>query len=418
MVSKVQYIFIVPSFLMPLILFDEVVTSYVGAETVQHACPSKCVCKTGEFTGLSVLCSFLELAEIPKTPSSYSVQSLDLSYNKLTHIRELIFRDYRILETLGLSYNEINVVDSRAFSGLLMLKNIDLSYNNLRFIPDSIFADNPVLEFVSFRGNPLVYVPDSSPIFASTSVISLDLSFCALTSINPQTFSQLPRLQVLDLSSNNLREINQDILNPLTELIVIELGNNLWKCDCGIVEALNWLSERRRSLSLHGEHKPVKCVDAGVYKTLWTAVNKNKFCAEEARVISSTIPTVSSRNLEPKENKEKTPTAGSWWSELQSWNTVLVFILLTLMLVTAACVSWITVKRVIIFANSRRETIISSVSKNRTENLKTHLFSRMPLIPSSISSDSIAEKQVVAPGSNFEDTFNAYDIYHIYERID
>jgi Leucine-rich repeat (LRR) protein len=277
----------------------------------------------------------------------------------LTHIREFIFKDYRILETLVLSDNEIDVVDSRAFSGIGMLINIDLSNNNLPFIPFSIFSDNPVLESVSFRGNPLVYVPDSSPIFSSPSVISLDLSFCSLTSINSKTFSQLPGLQVLDLYSNNLREIRKDMFKPLTELVVIDLGNNFWKCDCDIVKVLSYLSERRQSRLLDGEHKPVKCFDAGVYKTIWTAANKNKVCAEQSPVISSTtIPTESSNILEPKENKEETATAGSWWGELLSWNTntFLVFIILPVMLGIATLVSLITVNCVFNFMSSRRQS--------------------------------------------------------------
>jgi hypothetical protein len=421
--SKVEYVFSAQNLLMSLLLLNKVLVNSVFSETVHQACPSECICDTSHnFTILSVTCSYLELTEIPTISSPYSVQLLDLSNNQLTHIREFIFKDYRVLETLVLCGNEIDVVDSRAFSGIGMLIDIDLSYNKIRFIPLSIFSDNPVLERVSFRGNPLGYVPDSSPIFASPSVISLDLSFCSLTSINSQTFSQLPGLQVLDLYSNNLREIRKDMFNPLTELVVIDLGNNFWKCDCGIVEVLSCFSERRQSRLLDEEHKPVKCFDAGVYKTMWSAANKDKVCAEQSPVISSTtIPTESSNILELKENKEETPTAGSWWGELLSWNTntVLVFIILPLMLGIATFVSLITVYFVINVMNSRRQSTVSSVSKNGTENSKRHLFSRIPSTPSSISSDSIAEKQIAASGSSsVGDRPNAYDSYHLYERIE
>jgi Leucine-rich repeat (LRR) protein len=208
--------------------------------------------------------------------SSESVKSFDVSKNFLTDIKELIFKDYPLLETLSLSENTIEWIDSRAFYGLKMLKNIDLSHNNLRFINATMFSDTPLLQTVSFRGNPLVSSPDFSPILASPSIMSLDLSYCSLTSVNLHTFSQLPSLQVLDLNSNNLREFNRDILNTLTEIAVIDFGNNLWNCDSDIVDVLNWLSEKRQSKGLLGEHKPVKCVDAEVLKTIWPAANKNE----------------------------------------------------------------------------------------------------------------------------------------------
>jgi len=160
----------------------------------------------------------------------------------LTRIRELVFKDYCIVDNLSLSVNQIIFFDCRAFYELRKLRNVDLLYNNLKFINASIFSDNPVLQTVSFNGNPLVYVPDSSPILASYSVTFLDLSFCSLTSLNSHTLSQLPSLQILDLSSSNLQELHQYILNTMTELILLNLSNNWWKCDCDIVEVLNWLS--------------------------------------------------------------------------------------------------------------------------------------------------------------------------------
>jgi len=247
---------------------------------------------------VSVACNDLELREIPTILSSESVVSFDVSNNILTHIKEHVFKDYGILENLSLSGSRIEQIDSTAFYGLKMLINIDLSYNNLRSITPTIFSDTPFLQTVSFRGNPLVYVPASSPIFVSASITSLDLSYCDLSSVNRHTFSQLPGLQVLDLYSNELREFNRDILNSLTEISVIDFGNNRWKCDCNIVEILNWLSERRRSKGLLGEHEPVKCEDAGVLKTIWSSTSRKELCSELAEIL-------------PNASALKAPTASS-----------------------------------------------------------------------------------------------------------
>jgi len=265
---------------------------------------------------MSVACNELELTEIPTILSSESVISFEASNNILTHIKEYVFKDYGFLETLSLSGSGIEQIDSRAFYGLKMLINIDLSYNNLRFIMPTMFSDTPVLQTVSFRGNPLVYVPDSSPIFVSPSITSLDLSYCDLISVNSHTFSQLPGLQVLDLYSNKLREFNRDILNTLTEISVIDFGNNLWKCDCKIVEVLNWLSTRRRSKGLLGEHNPVQCDDAGVLKTIWSSTRNNELCPEQAEMLPNVSvlkapPTSLDSMTDPKFSTDISPTSES-----------------------------------------------------------------------------------------------------------
>jgi hypothetical protein len=419
MSSRAESISSYPHLLLWLLLVNS-----VFSETVQHACPSKCKCEiyddSNDSCSLSVTCSYLKLTEIPTAPSSCSVQSLDLSDNKLTRIRELTFKDYRTLESLSLSYNEIDVVDSRAFLGLEMLRNVDLSHNKLRVIPPNIFSNNSFLERVLLSENHLVYVADSQPILASTSVRYLDLSSCSLTSINTHTFSQLPSLQSLDLNSNSLQEIHQDVLYPLSRLIVLNLENNRLKCDCDLVDVLNWLSDRRKSRGLEGEHRPVKCVEGGMYRTIWTAANRNKSCTKQSTVISATtIPTEPSQILQTKENEEEIPTAGMWCDELFCWstNTVLVFIILSLILAIAVFVALVGVHCVIKYVNSRRQRTESLVQRKGTEKSKINLFSRIPFFSFFIYSDSFAEKCVTHSATSSEDTSSACEPCNFYETI-
>ena len=267
--------FSVQYFLVYVLVVNNCLFILVCSKTLEEeeTCPTNCRCGN-----VYLACTNLGLQTIPTTISAKYMLSFDFSHNKLNNLMDFAFLDYGDLEYLILSENEIELVDSRAFHGLTCLKKIDLSYNNLNYIAPSIFSDNPVLEIVSFRGNPLAYFPDSPPILASLSIIYLDLSSCTLTSVNSDTFSQLPNLRILNLNSNRLREFSLDILNTLTDLSNVDLGNNMWKCDCKIVEVLNLLSKRRKSTSLDGEHNPVKCFEAGVYKTIWMAASKNESC--------------------------------------------------------------------------------------------------------------------------------------------
>jgi hypothetical protein len=222
----------------------------------------------------------------------------------------------------------------------------------------------------------------------------------------------------LDLSLNNLQEIHEDILDPLTELIILDLGNNRWKCDCDVVEVLNWFSERRKSQGLAGEHRPVRCVEEGVYRTIWTAANRNKSCTKQSRAISTTvISTESAQILQRKEYEEESPTAGGWRGELLSWNNVLVFIILPLKLGVAVFVALVGVNCFVNYMNYRRQCTESKVSKNKTESSKVYFFSRIPSFSSPISSDPFAEKYGRHSVISIEDRSNSYDSYHLYERI-
>ena len=412
-------------FLISVLVVNTCLLNIFCSKTLKETCPARCICNS-----LSVTCSYLELKEIPTTTLAENVKSFDLSHNMLTDLKDFIFKEYRILETVYLHDNSIKSVDSRAFYGLANLKIVDMSGNHLQFINSFIFSDNPALQTVSLKRNQLLRYPDSSPILASISITSLDLSGCSLTLVNIDTFSQLPNLRMLNLNSNNLREFNPDILNTLTEIRNVDLGNNNWKCDCNIVEVLNLLSKRRKSRGLVGGHKPVKCFDDGVYKTIWTEASKNESCTEQSRksseTITSTRPTTilgstktPPTNLQMKERKEDISTLESEKNEVLSCNNNLqLFILLLLVLLITVFIAALTVKFVSKCRNSRRQVRMCPIWKKRTLDSNTPIFSQIPLILNSISSDSSNEDHTSSLRVNIESVPFRYDVNHIYEEIE
>jgi hypothetical protein len=157
------------------------------------------------------------------------------------------------------------------------------------------------------------------------------------------------------------------------------------------------------------------CIDTGVHRTIWTAANKNKSCADESRVIltTTTILTESAQILLPKKCEEESQTAGSSWDELLSCNknTVLIFLSLTVF------VLFVTVIQNIIFFNSRRESSESLVSKNGTKNSKRYFLLRIPLFSSFTSSDSFAEKYVTHSVLSSEDRSGSCSYERIVEKV-
>ncbi|KAG0424327.1 hypothetical protein HPB47_028445 [Ixodes persulcatus] len=80
----------------------------------------------------------------------HALETLDLSFNELTVIRESWFRNsLNGLRSLLLRGNRIGLIESRAFAGLLRLYQLDLAQNNLKHLERSMFPSG--LFFLDLR---------------------------------------------------------------------------------------------------------------------------------------------------------------------------------------------------------------------------------------------------------------------------
>ena len=242
-------------------------------------CPARCSCGTvdGYVNSRVVKCSYLGWSDIPAMLNSSTVHTLDFSNNEISILRNAIFSNYSSLSTLILSYSEVKKIEINTFTGLRMMREIDLSYNKLQSFDPKIFSSNPVLDKVSLRRNSKIYLSSNLPFLISTSISSLDLNSCSLTTINPTTFSRLPNLYSLDLSSNKLQTISLRTLETFRSLRILELNNNPWKCNCDIVEVMQWAESRRGQ---QPTHTPVKCLDGQQYIILGTVADGSTPCSE------------------------------------------------------------------------------------------------------------------------------------------
>jgi len=207
----------------------------------------------------------------------WTLHTLDTSKNEISILKNDSFSNFSRLSSLILSYSKVEHIEINAFAGLRMMTDIDLSYNKLESFNPKIFSSNPVLDKVYLRGNSLVYLSSDSPILISNSISSLDLNFCSLTTIYPVIFSRLSRLYDLDLSSNKFQTISLRALEKVPDLRILELNNNPWRCNCDIVEVMQWAGSRRGQ---QPAHKPVKCLEGQQYRTLWTMAGDNRSCSE------------------------------------------------------------------------------------------------------------------------------------------
>jgi len=372
-----------------------------------------------------------------------TLHTLDLSNNEISILKNASFSSYSSLFTLILSYSKVEEIEINAFDGLRKMRDIDLSYNKLQSFNPEIFSSNPMLETVSLRGNNLVYLSSDFPILMSTSISSLDLSFCSLTKIYSVTFSSLPSLYDLDLSSNNLQTISLRILEEVPDLGVLELNNNRWTCNCDIVEVMQWADSKRGQ---QPAHKPVKCLEGKQYRPLWTMAGGNRSCIEYKTTepvvdrdrefttdMAVDLPITSEGNAphvkalpgttlqlviensvtSEAELRPATESETGGWASLLSWNvnTLTVFVILPVTLGVAVFVSLIAVHYIVKRGKDHR-------TQHDTQEKYNHFaafFSKVPLLKTQLTAD------ITKQHAGYENR-SSYGVggteYHAYERID
>ena len=69
------------------------------------------------------------------------LESIDLSYNKITALEEGIFSKNSKLKTILLEYNPIKTLSNTIFSGLHSLKKLDLTYLRLSTLHEQTFSN-------------------------------------------------------------------------------------------------------------------------------------------------------------------------------------------------------------------------------------------------------------------------------------
>ncbi|XP_061184328.1 protein artichoke-like [Saccostrea echinata] len=137
-------------------------------------------------------------------------EKLDLSFNNIENLDDCIFKKMPVLHNLNLSNNKIKKLTEELFKSNTQLEKLDLSGNMLKHIPKGLFEKVPNLSYLFLSRNKIVTFP-----------------------------SQLPTLEVLDISFNLIHSVEEDIKGDVYPHEVLLLGGNPFYCDCRV----QWLKE-------------------------------------------------------------------------------------------------------------------------------------------------------------------------------
>lgn len=119
------------------------------------------------------------------------------------YIIDGLFGVFSNVKYMNLINASISKIDPNAFKGLKRLEELDLSKNRIfRFRPES-FSETPKLKLIDLSYNPVRLGPTT--FLFSKSLEDLILSSCGLSSIPPGSFRGLPNLKTLDLYDNQIK---------------------------------------------------------------------------------------------------------------------------------------------------------------------------------------------------------------------
>ncbi|XP_044728270.1 slit homolog 3 protein-like [Chrysoperla carnea] len=184
-------------------------------------CPAECKCAPSL---VDAICTGRGLQDIPHGFSS-QVKMLILTSNNITEIGENCFKERNLFELMSLlmNHNRISILHPNAFVVLKHLEVLDLGDNRLTVLSPDLFVNNMALTILRLDNNTQLQIPESGALINAPALHDLNISSCNISFLPNDIFSGTPLLDTIDLSGNNLKELNPLVLKTLPDLIAIIL---------------------------------------------------------------------------------------------------------------------------------------------------------------------------------------------------
>ncbi|XP_063540461.1 toll-like receptor 3 [Cydia strobilella] len=175
-----------------------------------------------------------------------NIKELFLDHNFLTNIEKSNFNTMSVLEKLNLSWNSLNGFEDETFDPMVALRKLDLSSNKINTITKSLFQHNSNLQSLdislnviskiepgAFEGkhvqdfkiddNPISgYLPKNT--FQGIFMKKLDLSGANVTELGPELFEG--QFECLNFSKNSISKIHKMTFMKLELLKDLDLSYN------------------------------------------------------------------------------------------------------------------------------------------------------------------------------------------------
>uniref|UniRef100_A0A8B9GRV5 Leucine rich repeats and immunoglobulin like domains 1 n=1 Tax=Amazona collaria TaxID=241587 RepID=A0A8B9GRV5_9PSIT len=185
-----------------------------------------------------------ELPAIPSLgPAASSVRSLHLHHNRIRSIEASQLKPYVSLETLDLSFNDITEIRNGCFPQGLHIKELYLGSNRISTLEPGAF-DSLSRSLLTLRlsKNRITQLPVKA--FRLPRLIQLELNRNRIRLIEGLTFQGLDSLEVLKLQRNNISKLTDGAFWGLAKMQVLHLEyNSLTEVNSGSLYGLSSLHQ-------------------------------------------------------------------------------------------------------------------------------------------------------------------------------
>lgn len=217
-------------------------------------------------TELSVNLSYNALRLIENSAfRSCSYDFLDLSGNGL---RDLDYYGWNSVRAIYAAENQIQLVTAAFFRGSSLLQNLYLQGNLLAHLPNGAFDRMPRLRTLDLSRNPIgaflhgknsleIRFPrrlevlrlrktglesvSSGLLQNLTSLRDLDVGENRIARIDENSFAEMSKLRYLNLASNRLRDLAPTLVDEIGALRAVDLSDNRLDCSCRLALVLRRL---------------------------------------------------------------------------------------------------------------------------------------------------------------------------------
>eukprot|EP00912_Choanoflagellata_sp_UC4_P002496 UC4_evm2s1581 len=195
----------------------------------------------------SVNCSNRALKEIP-AGIPWETTTLSLDHNEISKFNGKEFQNLRKLEVLHLNNNNISTLEPGKVLTGLKITTLHLESNSIASIDKEFFSpvkaclgklylqannftsfpslDLTSLEYLDLSFNPSISFLQKKNLISLPALYSLTLTSCGVTRIEGDAFAGSKKLQIIDLSSNNLKSLQPMIFAGAVKLKHLRLRNN------------------------------------------------------------------------------------------------------------------------------------------------------------------------------------------------
>ncbi|XP_069711838.1 toll-like receptor 2 type-1 [Phaenicophaeus curvirostris] len=215
-------------------------------QALKQTCPS---CDATQLCN----CSSMGLDFIPPGLTA-KVTMLNLSHNRIKHIRSQDLQQAVNLRALLLQSNEISSIDEDSFVSLGKLKLLDLSNNSLTYLYPVWFGHLFSLQHLRLQGNSYRDLGESSPFSRLRNLSSLYLGSPGFSTIRQRNFEGIAFLDKLWIDGSNLSQYEPGSLKLIQKInhLVINLRNtNVFSAIVrDILHTVTWLEVREIRLEI------------------------------------------------------------------------------------------------------------------------------------------------------------------------